>query len=79
MFQASFYLVAPQKNSSNRAQDTLKTNRMAVTHSSRAQLYLQTRWKALACPTLITITFTEEAVPPPGRLGLCVRLEEMAT
>lgn len=32
--------------------------------------YLQSRWKALACPTLITITFGEEAVPPPGRLGL---------
>lgn len=41
-----------------------------MTHGSRARPYLQSRWKALACPTLITITFREEAVPPPGRLGL---------
>lgn len=63
----------------NPRKDTLKTNRTATTHGSRARPYLQSRWKALACPTLITITFREEAIPPPGRLGLCVRLEEMAT
>jgi len=74
VFRASFYhspLKSLHKNRSNRAQDALKTNRMAVTHSSHARLYSQSRWKALACPTLITITFAEEAVPPPGRSGLC--------
>lgn len=43
---------------------------MAMTNGSRARHYLQSRWKASACPTLITITFKEEDVPPPGRLEL---------
>lgn len=73
------FLLQLHTNPSDGERDTLKTNRMAMTHSSRAGPYLQSRWKTLACPTLITITFREEAVPPPGQLGLCVRLEEMAT
>lgn len=36
-----------------------------MTHGSRARPYSQSRWKALACPTLITITFVEEATPHP--------------
>lgn len=71
-FQASFYyslLGCSIQTAPNKQKNELKTNRMAMTHSSHARPYLQSRWKALACPTLITITFMEEAVPPPARLG----------
>lgn len=79
MLQASFFYSRSIQIAPIEAKDALKSNRMAMTHGSRARPYLQSRWKALACQTLITITFREEAVPPPGRLGLCVPLEEMAT